>query len=178
MIPSRLPNEYEEYQEYQPQQSTVEVVIGNILKGVVCVFLIVIGFFLVVMCVNMIDTQEAVEFRTYTDTFAISNPTLAQEVYVSNPLLSNIVVTKYNSSNASWGGVDSADWSYDTSWASITINASVLEHTITSLRVSATTNYAESQHLNVFTALTVALIISAIGSIFGIIAWNKYREQR
>jgi phage baseplate assembly protein gpV len=102
---------------------------------------------------------------------------LAQEVYTGNPLLSSIAIQKYNSSNTSWGWIDSANWSYDSSWGSVTINASVLEHTITQIRVNADTTYAESPHLTVFTAISISLLVMAMGGIFGIIVWNKRKRH-
>jgi hypothetical protein len=173
MMPNNLPDN--QYQE--PEPSTPEIVINNILMGITCVFLIVICFLILAVVTSTIDNQEAIQFRTFEDTFVISNPTLGQEVYVSNPLLSSIIVQKYNSTNSSWAGVSSTNWSYDSSWGSITINASVLEHTITSLRVSADTTYAESPHLTVFTAISISLLVIAIGGIFGIIVWNKRKRQ-
>jgi len=166
-----------QYQQPEPEPSTVEVVIGNILKGVVCVFLICICFFIVVVVVSTLSGQDAVPFETYSQDFSISNPTMSQVVYTSNPLLSGIVVQKYNSSNSTWAGVPDSDWSYDSSWGSITINGSILAWDITQLRVSANTDYSESPHLSVFTALAVSLLVLAMGGIFGIIVWNKRKRQ-
>lgn len=170
-------NENDHYREYEPPKSTTEIIIGNILKAVVCIFLIVIGFFVIILVMSILNTQTAVEYITYTNDFTINNPTLSQTVYTSNPLLSSVGVQAYNSSNASYGHVPSTDWTYDSSTTSITINAGALSWDITALHVSANTDYAEPPAESVLTAWAFALIILAVASIGGIIAYSRYRDN-
>lgn len=171
-----MPGNYQPQQE--PPKSQVEVILENIIKSVVCIFIIVIAFFLVTLLVSMLNTQTAVQYCNYSDDFAISNPTLGTTIYTSNPLLSSITVHKYNSSNLTYGGVDSADWTYDADYTSIVVNAGSLEHFITGLRVNAQTEYSESPHLSVLTMWSISLIIMSIAGIFGLFAYNKYQKQQ
>lgn len=163
---------YQEY-EYERPKSPTEIIIGNIIKAVVCIFLIVLGFFLVIVVTATLNTQTAIDYATYTNDFAISNPTLSQTVYTANPHLSSIVVTKYNSSNLTWGGVPSTDWSFDSDTTALTITAGALAWDITQLRVNANTDYAEPPTESVFTTIAVALIILAIMGLFGIAYYRR-----
>ena len=166
----------QEYQKYRPPATTPEIILNNILIGVICVFLIVVGFFAVTMITATLDRQEAVQFRTFEKQFDITNPLLAQVVYTSNPLLKTITLTKYNSSNKSYGGVPSTDWTYDDYDTSIEVNAGALEHTITALKVNANTNYSVVPTESVLTGWAIALIVMGIGGIFGILAYSGRRD--
>ena len=170
------PEQYEQPQ-YEPQKSPTEVIISNIIRAVVCIFLLVLGFFIVIMIVAMLNTQTAVQFVNYTDDFAISNPLMNNVIYTSNPHLSSIVVSKYNSSNATFGGVPDIDWSFDADTTALEITGG-LEWTITSVRVDADTTYSETPALSVLSAWALALIILSIASIFGIVAYSRYNSNR
>jgi len=171
MVYPQYPQEYEQYRE--PPKSPTEVIIGNIIKGVIGIFLIVIFFFVMVLLVSTLNNQTGVDYTTYTDNFPITNPTLGATIYTSNPHLGSIVVTKYNATNASWGGVPSTDYSFDADTTALVVTAG-LEHTITTLRVNASTTYAEPPTLSFFSAIAIAMIILAIAGIFGIVGWKHY----
>ena len=168
------PEEYQEqpYQEYERRKSYPEVVIENILKAVVGIFLIAIGFFIVVLVVATINAQTGVEYITYTNDFVITNPAAGAVVYTANPHLSSIVVTKYNATNATYGGVPSTDWTYDDTYGSITIGAGILAWDISQLHVEANTDYSEPPTVSLFTTIAIAIIIMLIMGIFGIVGYR------
>lgn len=172
MISSQQP--YNQY-EYEQPPSSIEIILNNIIKAVICIFLIVVGFFLIVLLVSTLNTQTGIEFTTYTREFDILNPTFSQAIFTSNPHLSSIVLTAYNSSNTSYGGVPSTDWVYDSQKTSITINAGALAWDITALNVHAETDYSEPPTESALTAWAVAIVVCAICGVFGIIAYSKWR---
>ena len=173
-----MQNDYQPQPYQEPRESPTEVILNNIINAVVIIFILVISFFVITLFVSMLDNQTAVEFRTYSDDFGITNPTLENVIYTSNTLLDSIVVQKYNSSNASFGGVDSADWSFNSDTSALTVNAGSLAWDITSLRITADTTYSESPHLSVLSAWALALLILAIASIFGVISYSHYKKQQ
>lgn len=170
-------NEYQSPQPYQEPQQGPIVIIDNIIKASVCVLLIAVCFVLVIMVTSTIDNQGAVQFSNYTDDFAISNPLMNQVVYTSNPHLDNIVVTKHNSSNGTFGGVPTGDWSFDDDTTALEITTG-LEHTIDFVRIDATTTYSTPPTLSVFTTIAIALIIMSLASIFGIVGYSQYRKRQ
>lgn len=165
-------------QPQQDPQPTPITIIDNIIKSAVCIFLIVISFFVIVLVVSMLNNQTAIPYTEYSNDFSVSNPTLGATVYTSNPLLSSLTVQKYNSSNTTWAGVDSADWTYNTDSTQLDINAGSLAWDITLVRVSANTDYAESPHLSVLTMWSISLIIMSIAGIFGLFAYSRYQKQQ
>ena len=170
--------EQQPYQEPQQPPSPPEIIIGNILKAVICIFLIAISFFCVTVVTSTLDTQTAVEYSTYTNDFDISNPTLEQVVFSGNPHLDSLVVTKYNSSNASWGGVSSLDYTYNKDGTALTINANVLSWDINQIKISAETTYAEVPTEATLSMWSISLVIACIMALFGIIAYKKYEQQQ
>ena len=169
------PEQYEQPQ-YEPQKSPTEVIIGNIIKAVVCIFLIVLGFFICLMVISILDNQTGVDFVTYQDDFSVTKPLMVQIVYTSNPHLEKIIVTKYNATNATFGGVPSTDWTFDSTTTALVVTTG-LEHTITSLRISAETTYSVPPVLSVMSAWALALIILAIAGIFGLVGWRHYNRN-
>ena len=166
--------------DYQPQQEpqpTPIAIIDNVIKAGVSLFIIALGFFLVIMVVSMLDNQGAVQFANYTDDFAISSPLMNQVVYTSNPHLDNIVVTKHNSSNGTFGGVPAGDWSFDDDTTALEITTG-LEHTIDFVRIDATTTYSTPPTLSVFTTISIALIILSLAGIFGIFSYSQYKKRQ
>jgi len=169
------PQEYE--QPYEQPKSPTEVIIGNIIKASVSIFLIALGFFICILVISVLNTQTGVDYTTYQDDFSIANPLMVQIVYTSNPHLENIVVTKYNATNATFGGVPSSDWTFDSTTTELVVTTG-LEHTITSLSITADTTYSEPPVLSVFSAIALALIILSIAGIFGLVGWRHYNNQQ
>ena len=169
------PQEYEQYQE--PPKSPTEVILGNIIRGVICIFLIAISFFIIVLIVSTLNTGTGIQYTNYTGDFAISDPLTPQTIYTSNPLLSHMTVKRYNSSNLTYGNLDTAFWTFNSDTSAIDIVGG-MNHFDTSLRVDALTDYAESPHLSVRTAWSLSLIIHAIAGIFGLVGWRHYNNQQ
>lgn len=169
---------YQEPQPYQEPPPTPFLIIENVIKAGVAIFLIVLCFFIVILIISVINNQTAVEYLTYSNDFDVTNPLFEQVLYTSNPHLGSIVVTKYNSSNSTFGGVDSADWSFDADTTKLVVNAGVLPWDITGLRVSADTTYSEPPTVSVFSAIAISLIILSIASIFGLISYSQYKKRQ
>jgi len=169
------PEQYEA--QYEPPKSPTEVILGNIIRGAICIFFIAIGFFIIVLIVSVLNTGTGIQYTNYTGDFAISDPLISQTIYTSNPLLSHITVKRYNSSNLTYGNLDTAFWTFSTDTSAIDITGG-MNHFDTTLRVDALTDYAESPHLSVLTAWSLALIIIAIAGIFGLVGWRHYDNQR
>jgi len=167
--------EYEQYQE--PPKSPTEVIIGNIIRAVICIFIICVAFFVLVLLVSVLDTGTGIQYTNYTGDFPINDPLVTNVVYTSNPLLSHMTVKHYNSSNLTFGNVDATFWTFDTSTSAVTISGG-LNHFDSSVRIDALTDYAESPHLSVLTAWSLSLIILAIAGIFGLVGWRHYDNQR
>ena len=129
------------------------------------------------MVVSMLNTQTAVPFVNYTNDFAINDPLVTNVVYTSNPLLSSMTVKKYNSSNATFGNVDTAFWTYSTTTTAVTITGD-MNHFDNSVRIDALTDYAETPVLSVMTVAALSLIILAIAGIFGLVGWRHYNRNQ
>lgn len=179
------PEQYEQQPQYEPRKSPTEVIIGNIIKAVVCIFIIVLGFFLVIMVVAVTQNQTAIEFTTYNETFATtivdmrgSFPYGGPVVYTSNPLLSSFTIDQYRPGFGHiWTTSSSADYVYTSSNTTLLIKSPTW-FTGDSYAVSANTDYSEVPALSVMSAWALALVILAIAGIFGLVGWRHYNRNQ
>ena len=157
-------------QTYQPppEPSYVEKILNNILQTTVCVFLIVIFFFVLVVFTSQLNGTN---YADYTDAFLPSNLGVnVNTFYTGMPHLTNIEVKRYN---GSWYTVPVGDYTFDSVDASVTILAGALFPGDTSVQISGTNDYASAPYSNVLSAIAVSLIVGTIMMFFGFIYYKR-----
>lgn len=153
---------------YQPRPQYPETMISNILISVVCVFMIVVAFFILAVLNVQIDTTTG--YRDFEQDFGISVPIQTHLLYTQNPHLSSISVQAYNSSNTTWSYLPSSEISYDSSKGLVTVNASAMKPYDTTLKIESNTDYALNPYSTVLTVIAISLIIGSIAMLFGVVA--------
>lgn len=170
-------NSQQEYQpEYERRKSYPEIVINNILLSVVCIFLIVLGFFSTILIITSINNQTSVDYTTFDKSFETDASNylgvgIGVKIYITNPLLSTFNIEQYRTGALIWSTTNPADYIYTTTDASITINSPTwLAGDV--YRVQANTDYQEPPAESVLTAIAVGLIIMALMAFFGIVGYK------